>query len=169
MSFILRIKDKDFRQTIHTKETKFKKLEPAFKQIGEYMIASIIKNFEAGGRPQRWKPLKLMTIVQRYGGVRKSFKKSWRKTGEVKRGFSEYAGKHKILIKSGKLMKSITYKAFKDHVEIGTNLVYAAIHQFGGAAGRRHRALIPARPYLLVQEEDKLRIQKFLKDHIESK
>ncbi|MFZ5537436.1 MAG: phage virion morphogenesis protein [Pseudomonadota bacterium] len=31
---------------------------------------------------------------------------------------------------------------------VGSNKRYAAIHQFGGQAGRKRRATLPARPYL---------------------
>lgn len=38
----------------------------------------------------------------------------------------------KTLIDTARLMQSITFNAFDDGVEVGTNVVYAAIHQFGG-------------------------------------
>ena len=37
--------------------------------------------------------------------------------------------------------------ATKDHVEVGSSLVYTLIHQFGGKAGRGRKVTIPARPY----------------------
>ena len=37
---------------------------------------------------------------------------------------------------------------------IGSNLDYAAIHQFGGQAGRNKSVEIPARPYLQLTPED---------------
>jgi phage virion morphogenesis protein len=55
----------------------------------------------------------------------------------------------KILHKSGQLALSISYIVKGvDEVVIGTNKKYAAIHQFGGFAGRGRRVKIPARPYL---------------------
>ena len=46
---------------------------------------------------------------------------------------------------TGKLMQSITYKVYTDYAEVGTNLAYAAIHEYGGAipGGK-----MPARPYV---------------------
>jgi len=38
----------------------------------------------------------------------------------------------KTLIDTARLMQSITFNAFDTGVEVGTNVVYAAIHQFGG-------------------------------------
>ena len=47
------------------------------------------------------------------------------------------------LILSGRLYRSITANASATGVEIGTNVVYAAIHQFGGTVnqGARHQTL----------------------------
>ena len=67
---------------------------------------------------------------------------------------SGYGGEHPILWCEGCLGGHFTYDAYQDHVEVGTNVKYAAIHQFGGRAGRGHRAEIPARPFLGVADED---------------
>jgi len=57
--------------------------------------------------------------------------------------------RRQILQRSGRLRKSITRRATVEMAEVGTNVVYAAIHQFGGEAGRKsHRVNIPAREYL---------------------
>lgn len=39
----------------------------------------------------------------------------------------------RTLVLSTRLMRSITFQASASGVEIGTNVIYAAIHQFGGA------------------------------------
>jgi len=70
----------------------------------------------------------------------------------------------------GGLMGSITMQAGSDHVAVGTNKVYAAIHQFGGTitaknpkglffftgdgAARPKSVTLPARPYLGISSED---------------
>ncbi|WP_027366937.1 phage virion morphogenesis protein [Desulfocurvibacter africanus] len=63
-------------------------------------------------------------------------------------------GDKSLLSDQGHLYDSITHTQgiVGDTVEVGTNLVYAAIHQFGGQAGRRGSATIPARPYLGLSE-----------------
>jgi len=64
-------------------------------------------------------------------------------------------------------MNSVSWKATARSVEVGTNKVYAAIHQFGGEAGRKSkRVTIPARPYLLVQDEDIAEIRASITAHI---
>lgn len=40
-----------------------------------------------------------------------------------------------------------------DFAMVGTNLEYAAIHQFGGKAGRNRSVDIPARPYLGLSDD----------------
>ena len=54
-------------------------------------------------------------------------------------------GGHSLLEGEGELLDSIQFLVEGDRVEIGTNLIYGAIHQFGGAEVGIN---IPARPYL---------------------
>ena len=88
-----------------------------------------------------------------------------------------------ILRASGRL--SNLASAIQDKsIVIGTNVMYAAIHQFGGVIRPKpgHRALrfrlggkwftrskvtIPARPFLGVSEEDKKGIRETIQDYIE--
>lgn len=62
----------------------------------------------------------------------------------------------KTLWKTGYLAGSITSKAHSDRADVGTNVPYAAIHQFGGKAGRGHAVKLPARPYLYVEGDPEL-------------
>lgn len=71
----------------------------------------------------------------------------------------------------GGLQGSITYRAGRNQVTVGTNKVYGAIHQFGGVIVPKHgqflifhiggklvkarSVTIPARPYLGVSSEDR--------------
>lgn len=84
---------------------KARDLRPLLKTWGQIARTSIVRNFEVGGRPA-WKP---SIRVQKKGG--------------------------KTLILSGALLQSIAAadpKVTDTSVAIGTNRVYAAIHQFGG-------------------------------------
>lgn len=117
--------------------------------IGEDVVESIQRNFEEGGRPTKWKKLKKVTTDQR--------KKSGKWPG-------------KILFRSGVLMKGVVYKPFNNRVVVyaGSNMSkdYAAIHHFGGMAGRGRKVKIPARPYMMIQDEDlkemKAELNKFI-------
>jgi phage virion morphogenesis protein len=52
------------------------------------------------------------------------------------------------LVDSGQLLASLGVAVLPEAVEVGSNKLYAAIHQFGGKAGRGRAVEIPARPYL---------------------
>ena len=49
--------------------------------------------------------------------------------------------------------KQITIQYNNESAIIGSNKVYAAIHQLGGQAGKNKKVTIPARPYLKIEEE----------------
>jgi phage gpG-like protein len=82
-------------------------LRPALDAIGRVIVDSIQTNFEVGGRPP-WKPLKPSTIARKK--------------------------RHpdKILIETERLKDSITHEVTSPTtVVVGTNVVYAPVHQFG--------------------------------------
>ncbi len=148
-------------------------LEPAFRLIGETVRTSMVKNFEVGGRysepgspkggNKKWKPLAIATL---YSGRKK--KNVLNKKGGYRKGMSpdEIRERRKILIKSGLLMSSLTYIPSNGGVVIGSNRDYAAIQNFGGKAGRGRKITIPARPFLVVQNEDWREINLELTDYI---
>jgi phage virion morphogenesis protein len=130
------------KATLAALSAKMKNMTPVMKTIGQVIRTSIQKNFEEGGRPQGWIKLSPATV------------------GKKRKG----AGK--ILVDSGRLKNSIKVQAFSDRVEVGTNVIYAAIHHFGGQAGRGGKVRIPARPYMLIQEEDWKEIDEAASDFL---
>ncbi len=58
------------------------------------------------------------------------------------------------LVDTENLMDSITSYYDNNVAEVGTNEPYAAIHQFGGKAGRGRKVDIPARPFLVLTPQD---------------
>jgi len=66
-------------------------------------------------------------------------------------------GAHPLLRVTNALSRSIVTRHSKSEAVVGTNLVYAAIHQLGGLAGRGHSVNIPARPYLPIGEDKQLK------------
>lgn len=111
------------------------------RQAGVYMESSIGKNFNSSGRPRRWKALSPATLKRRRGGG------------------------GKILQDRGVLRASITSSVDFRQVtptsyEFGTNVVYAAAHNFG----YKH---IPARPFAVFQEEDSVRIAQIFQEYVE--
>ncbi len=86
------------------------------------------------------------------------------------------------LIESGRLLGSMTYVAAPRSVEIGTNVEYAAIHQFGGtiraktpkglrfkvggAWRRMMQVTLPARPFLGISQDDRDEMEAIVADHL---
>lgn len=140
--------DSKFQKMVKKMLGKLGNLQPAHEIAGEILHASILKNFEDGGRPNKWQDLKESTKKQR------------RKQGT-------WPGQ--ILVRSGLrggLMGAISYDAAPDKVVFVGNKPYSAIQHFGGMAGKGKKTKIPARPHMMMQDEDwkeiKAGIQQFI-------
>ena len=131
MSFEIKVKlDGNITEKLTKLQEKVQDLTPVMCQIGYTLIDTVEQNFETEsflGRP--WHPLAESTKRQK-----------------AKRGYE------KILQNRGTLAESIDFVATKDKLILGTNVEYAAIHQFGGDAGKDHQAHIPARHFLPIDE-----------------
>jgi len=68
-------------------------------------------------------------------------------------------GGTQVLIDTTRLMNSMQPVAMNSYAEVGTNVEYAATHHFG-------RGPIPARPFLLVQDEDLDDINHAIETHL---
>lgn len=111
-------------------EKRLGNLKPAMSLIGEIVHGSIQQNFEEGGRPRRWRPLSPVTIAQR-------------------RRLGKWPGR--ILVRSGVaggLMGGISYRPYKDRVELSANKVYAATHQLGARRGQFGRVAATVREHI---------------------
>ncbi|WP_369584926.1 phage virion morphogenesis protein [Kingella oralis] len=69
---------------------------------------------------------------------------------------------------TGALRQSIDELSDNDTALVGTNMVYAAIHQFGGWAGRNRKVYIPARPFLQLTNQDKQDLLDDVQDYFAS-
>lgn len=70
----------------------------------------------------------------------------------------------KTLIDKHHLYDSYIYQTVGDGVQIGSAKAYAAIHHFGGLAGRRHTSRIVPRPVLGVAMRQEMQIGYLLTD-----
>jgi len=148
------IKDKEVKRLFARLKKNTTDARPAFRAIGEIVRSSVIRNFQEGGRPKKWEPTKIKSIYRAYLGKGKKKRKAYTLKGGFTKGFTRYTAGKKTLIDRARLQNSVTVRALPGKAIIGTSLVYARIHQLGGKAGRNKKVKIPARPYLLVQEED---------------
>jgi phage virion morphogenesis protein len=97
--------------------------------------------------------------------------KSWKKSRRAEEG-------GRTLTDTARLVQSITHKVAGKSVMVGTNLIYAAIHQFGGtirprrgkylrfrSGGRyaqKQSVTLPARPFLGINASDEKAIAKII-------
>ena len=163
------VDDRDFNRRIDRAIAAGRDQRPALEAIGEYGLTSIHKNFVHQGRPRAWKSLSAATLYGRIGGMG-AFKATARRKREysaagLKKGARRRLAGMKILILSGRLLRSIMWRIISHLVEIGTNLVYARILHKGGKAGKGHAVTIPPREYVMWQDEDVREIRKILVEH----
>jgi phage virion morphogenesis protein len=125
-------------------ERKSGNLRPALVGVAAVMMDSTESNFEQEGRP-RWQDLKDST-----------------KKARARKG--KYPGKM-LQVTSG-LSSSVSEKVTATSAIVGTNKAYAAIHQFGGMAGRKKSAEIPERPFLKITKEDIEEAERLLIRHL---
>jgi phage virion morphogenesis protein len=106
-------------------------LQPAMEAIGGILETEVALGFRASRDPwgEAWAPLKSRTIARRR-----------RRSAQP-------------LVDTGLLRSSVTTHATKRYLDvmIGRSDRPAGIHQFGGRAGRKLAANIPARPMLPIR------------------
>lgn len=141
-----------FRHILHAGSD----MTPVNRDISEVLRAGMELAFDREADPntgQKWKPLHPMTIEER-----------------------EVAGNWpgKILQRSGRLVSSLTIESGPDFAAAGTNVVYAAIQNFGGkitpkkgsalkfGGGFFASATIPARPFAGIWPESLDEIEDLL-------
>jgi phage virion morphogenesis protein len=125
------------------------KPEPGLKRVGDYVKGLSQQAFKDQADPtthERWSELSDVTI-------------------ELRRNKSREGTE--ILRDAGHLLKSI-HKIItgKNKVAIGSNKVYAAIHQFGGTTSSRSMIpgkKIPARPFLGFDKRGEKEIERIMK------
>ena len=94
--------DRAAKATLKQAQRRLEHPEKALKTCGLVLLRSIAKNFKAGGRPVRWHPSRRAVIT---GG--------------------------QTLVKTARLMRSITMRVLGRILRVGTSVKYAAAHQLG--------------------------------------
>jgi len=113
-------------------------LEPAFRDIGEYLLESTQQRFVDQQAPdgEPWEPLSPKTLAKK------------------KR-------QDRILTETGTLADTLNYQIGANQLMLGSNMEYAATHQFGREADG-----IPARPFLGIAPFEQVEILDILRDHL---
>lgn len=138
----IEIDDREVQVALRRLQEKVGDLSDTFRDIGEYLLnatqARFDREIDPAGNP--WAPLKPETKARKR---RKDHR-------------------DKILQMEGHLRDDLAMQADPDGVEIGTNRVYGATHQFGDASRG-----IPARPFLGISEDDTQYILDVLAEDLE--
>jgi phage virion morphogenesis protein len=154
---------------LRERAARLKNTAPLLKRIGVYVSRNAVPaNFRNQASPDGtpWKPLAAQTISLRRG------KHQGKGSGSAPKKFSG-----KILQDTGRLKASFTSEVRGNAVAVGTNVAYAARHQFGfkGARGAqgfaRGKASTPARPFLFdeqgnLSKEAEDEIQTLIEDYL---
>lgn len=130
MSFI-QIRDDDVRQMLNQAAEQLTHLEPLAESLERILVSQTLQNFHSNGRPA-WAGLSPVTLAL------------YRKRGITPQGILQRS--------AGGLRDSVQGDHDKDSATVGAgsgqSKDYAAIHHWGGMAGRNRKVRIKARPYL---------------------
>lgn len=131
----LTLDDEETRRMLEGMADRLHNMLPLYEEIGEILHESVQTNFEEHRAPDGtpWASLN---------------------PGYAAWKASRGRNADHLLILNRILMGSLHPEPHADRLEYGTNVVYAAIHQFGGKAGRGLKADIPARPYLPASSDE---------------
>ena len=120
----IEIKTLELQQNISRAAQGLEQRGSLMRLIAGKLHQAVDENFNSQGRPA-WAGLKLGSQLSRAGALTKR--------GQVSQArFDKYVRNHKILQKTGRLRNSITEASDNDSARVGTNVAYAAIHNFGG-------------------------------------
>jgi len=151
-AFKIEVDDKAVRQALADLAARSRDMAPVMRAIARLLRNDAEDAFETQASPfgGAWAPLKPSTLKRRKGGG---------------------AGA-RILQDSGQLAASIGATADASSATLTAGKPYAAIHQFGGRAGRSKKVAIHARPFLPVTRDGELAaatssaIIDILRDHL---
>ena len=180
----IEIKTLELQQNISRAAQGLEQRGSLMRLIAGRLHQAVDENFNSQGRPA-WAGLKLGSQLSRAGALTKR--------GQVSQArFDKYVRNHKILQKTGRLRNSITEASDNDSARVGTNVAYAAIHNFGGQTAahmiypRHKKALawatgahpvksvkhpgsrIPARPFMQLTPQDEHELVETVSDYLAS-
>ena len=145
-SYDIEIKDKSLRAMLEKKLDRLDDLTGFYADVSEHLYNTTIDRFETETAPDgsNWPDLSPVTIAAREKAG----------TGTTK------------LRASGHLVGSINYRASSEDARIGSPVVYAAIQNFSGKAGRGQSVFIPQRQFIGLSPEDELAIVEIADEYL---
>jgi len=159
LSITMSVMDAGVRRGFHQLERLMTDTTPVMRAIGTGLVASTHMRFVTQTDPdgQAWRALNTAYAADKRNS--------------------------RILTESGRLRDSINEQAGNDEVRVGTNVIYAAAHQFGAVikprsashlwfriGGRLIKAdsvTLPERPFLGISHDDEVMIAEIVFDFVE--
>lgn len=146
MSVRIVVNDAQLSQGLKALQDRMVNLRPFFADIGEILLNSTRQRFASETSPDGAKWTRLSPAYAKW---------------KARKGRSKT-----ILQLNGYLFGSLSYQAGDDKVEVGSNRIYAGIHQFGSQVSSRSKANIPARPFLGFSESDASAVRTRLEEYL---
>ena len=179
MEITVQLNDSEARAVLQRLQERARNMKPVLERVGLFYHRSVMENFKAEQSPdgKAWERLSATTMMMKLGEKNKKGERyGFRQDGGLSAKGKKYITGKRILWERGDLEGSVHTQADATSVTIGTggHIPYAAIHQFGGKAGRGKKVAIPARPYLAVNkgdgmalaDKDRDMIVELLTDHL---
>lgn len=152
-AFVVEVSDSAVQSALEKLAAKVTNPKPILQALGEDLMERTKLRFASSTGPdgQRWQPNARATI-EAYIGRRGGFGKK----GINKKGQALAISKKPLIGHSRSLSTQFHVRADSTSVTVGNSMIYAAIQQFGGQAGRGRKVRIPARPFLPVRSDGTL-------------
>lgn len=174
----IEVRDDEVRRILALVQSRIGRLRPALALVGEIVLESVQQNFLAEGRPDKWPPLSLQTkaerarlgytgpILQRRGGG-----------GGLLGSLHRQADDRKVTIAADKIYDAtMQFGAKRGQFGTVTARIKAHVRRLKSGkvvnvrAHTRQQKIpwgdIPARPFLMVQDEDWDEIREELTDFL---
>ena len=142
--------------------------EPLERAIKQVMLPSIAQNFVEEGRPEHWKPLAEYTMNER-GNAGPILTR----TGALRQGAVQFNNWEINQV-------AAVFRGLPDRVKYGNvhqagyggdpqEVMKMSAQQIAKGAKRAQKFVIPARPFVLYQEEDEFRIEEIFAEWLEER
>jgi len=151
-SFEQTIDDRDLQDALQLLEARGTNLRPALLGIGEAWIGLVKASFATSTSPfgDKWAPNAAATYSAHLARFSGSYSK---KTGKLTATGGRRVLNKKPLIGETRALSTQIYKQVDGNtLTIGSPMAYAAIHQFGGNAGKGKKVSIPSRKFMPIDD-----------------
>jgi phage gpG-like protein len=156
-AFTVEVLDQQARAALKTLAARIHNPAAVMHTIAEGITERTKHRFDTGKGPdgQAWKPNSAATLGMLSAKLAGS-KSNRKKDGSLNAKGSRALANKKPLIESGFLRQQIVPSSTATSLSVTATALYAAIHQFGGKAGRGLSVTIPARPFLPIHQDGSL-------------